>query len=134
LTIQPLAQTTTALTLSKSQKIEILKEAVDFKAFNDSNFQIRRVFFSSSLPPASVDQPMRATHLPLNSFTNTILSVILPCPKTQSQKYTCSFHLHLPWPDSKSLGNTVKKKKIPAFHKTSKAKLIKLKIPLTQLN
>lgn len=44
-----MAQTTAARTLSKSRKIEILKEAVGFKAFNDSNFQ-SAVFFPVHYP------------------------------------------------------------------------------------
>lgn len=62
-----------------SWEIKILKEAVDFKAFNDSDFHSAG-FSSSSLPTDSVDQPTHAAHLLLNSSSNTILSITLPSP------------------------------------------------------
>lgn len=73
LTIWPVAQTTAARTLSKSQKIEILKEAVDFKAFNDSNFQ-SAVFF-----PVHYPQTLRINQC-VQPISSLIPLVIQSCP------------------------------------------------------
>lgn len=122
-----MAQTIAALTLSKSQKIEILREAVDFKAFNDSNFQSAAFFFSSSLLTDSVDQPMCAAHLLLNSSSNIILSITLPGPGKQSQNIHVHFTFIYSGKIPKSMGNKVRKSQ--ASQKASKMKPIKPMIP-----
>lgn len=122
----PMTQTTAALTLSKSQKIEILREAVDFKAFNDSNFQ-SAAFFSSSLLTDSVDQLMCAAHLLLNSSSNIILSITLPGPGKQSQNIHVHFTFIYSGKIPKSMGNKVRKSQ--ASQKVSKMKPIKPMIP-----
>lgn len=86
LTIWPVAQTTAALTRSKSQKIEILKEAVDFKALNDSNFQ-SAVFFPVHYPQTLwINQCVQ----PISSLIPLVIQSCpsrYPAPKNKAKIY-----------------------------------------------
>lgn len=74
LTIWPVAQTIAALTLSKSEETEILKDAVDFSAFNYSNFQ------SAGFFPVHYPQTLWINQCVL-PFSSLIPLAIQSCPK-----------------------------------------------------
>lgn len=119
-------------THSKSEKIEILREAVGSEAFNDSNFQSEESFFSSSLPTDSMDQPMCTAHLAFPSSRTQSCPSFYWALKNKAKIYTFispSFTLAgFQKPKKQSWGKWGGGE-IPTFTKACETKLIKLMVP-----